>query len=56
MGSLGGEWKTLQRVVGNIGGSRVPIGPRGMAMLGKWGDPVSVQGVREAASHIRALN
>lgn len=41
---------------GSIGGSRVPIEPRGMAMLGKWGDPVSVQGVRGASSHIRTLN
>lgn len=53
---ISGEWKTLQRVGGSVGGSSVLIGPRGMAMLGKWGDPVSVQGVRGASSHIRTLN
>lgn len=32
---FGREWKTLQRVGGIIGGSSVPIGPKGVAMQGR---------------------
>lgn len=43
---FGREWKTLQRVGGTIGGSTVPIGPKGVAMQGRRGvDPVSVRAI-----------